>query len=37
MTMKDEYLALIKGLAAGMALALTAVCAVIAVVSLIVS
>lgn len=37
MRMKGEYLTLIKGLTAGMAIALVAVCAVIAVVSLIVS
>lgn len=37
MTMKNEYLMLLKGLAVGMAIALVAVCAVIAVVSLIVS
>jgi hypothetical protein len=37
MTMKDEYLTLMKGLTAGMTIALAAVCAVIAVVSLIVS
>lgn len=37
MTMKNEYLTLMKGLAAGMAIALVAVCAIIALVSLIVS
>lgn len=37
MTMKDEYLGLMRGLAGGMAVAVVAVCAVVAVVFLIVS
>ncbi|MGI5330531.1 hypothetical protein [Actinomadura nitritigenes] len=37
MTMKDEYLGLMRGLAVGMAVAVLAACAVIAVAFLIVS
>jgi hypothetical protein len=37
MTIKDEYLGLMRGLAGGMAVAVVAVCAVIAAVFLIVS